>query len=246
MNNLTTKVQLLTLLACLQSIPSLAGFNFHKLVHDLDSHNNKVQFQAKKELHDYEYLEALLKRKLGSGEDLALVMKVIKVIHVKYLLQDLMKDAKKWANVGVYSTINSLEDKENKPLIFKFYEEQIQDVAAGDLFLKDAYVDFYEYNNKQIDFPLVMKFLTDESLDLRVKVAQYFYSVQEKYSVAEINTFSNKALSLGPYQLRLEVLVSLDRLSRKELRKLKINTHLCRKDINEKVKQACKNIRKYF
>lgn len=243
MNNFRLKVGLLSLLLPLSVY---ARFDFYKLAQDLDSHNNKTQFQAKRELHDYEDLEALLKQKLKKNEDMALVMKVIKVIHVKNLLPDLLIDAKAWAQYGVYSTINSLKDKDNLPLINKFYQEQIKNVAPDDVSLKDAYLDFYEYNNKQMDFPLLLSFLQDKSLDLRVKVAQYFYPIKDKYSIKEINQFSNLALTLGPYQLRLEVLQTLGRLPKSEIRKLKIDTSKCRIDLNDKIKEACKNIRKYF
>lgn len=246
MNNFTLFVCLLWLPLSLLSIPAMAGIDFFKLAQELDSHNNKTQFQAKKELRDYENLEALLLQKLKKGENLALVLRVIKVIHVKYLLPELMKDAKALAKYGAYATINSLEDNENKAEIFKFYEDQIKQRTAEDNFLKDAYVDYFEYNNRQIDFPLVLNFLEDPSFDLRVKVAQYFFSVKEKYSQEQVNLFSNKALSLGPYQLRLEVLQSLGRFPKNELRKLKIDTSKCRGDLNDKVKEACKNIRKYF
>lgn len=234
------------LTAFLSSFSAQATFDFYKLAKDLDSHNNKTLFQAKRELHDYEYLEALLKQKLDRGQDLSLVLKVIKVMHVKTLLPDLLKNAKDLAQYGSYDTINSLKDKENLPIIDKFYRERIIEATATENHLKEAYVDFFEYNNKKIEFSLAMEFLDDQSMELRVKTAQYFYPVKDKYTTQEINQFSNKALGLGPYQLRLEVLESLGRMPRAELRKLRIDTSKCRGDLNEKIKKACKNIRKYF
>lgn len=247
MNNFTNKLGFLLLLFLMGfSLRAEAKFNFYKLAQDLDSNNNTILFKAKRQFQDYEYLEALLKQKLARREDLGLVMKVIKVIHVKNLLPELLKSAKGLSSYGSYETINSLKDKENLPIIDNFYHEQIKHAGASDNRLKEAYVDFYEYNNKRIEFPLVLIFLQDQSLDLRVKVAQYFYSAKEKYTVQEVSQFSNKSLGLGPYQLRLEVLESLARLSKGELRKLKIDTSKCRGDLNERVRQACKNIRKYF
>lgn len=246
MNNFATKVLLLLTLLTVVSGPIWASFDFLQLAKDLESHNNKIQFSAKKELREYDDLEALLKQKLDKEEDLATVIKVIRVIHVKTLLGDLIKNAKKWANLGVYSTINTLTDKESRPLVLKFYDEQIKKIGAGDTFLKNGYVDFYEYNNLKVDFNLLMTFLEDDSYDLRVKVAQYFYSVKEKYLIWDVNNFSNKALGLGPYQLRLEVLETLSRLSKSEIRKFKIDTNKCKNDLNEKIKKACKNVRKYL
>lgn len=229
-----------------RSISAEHAPRFLQYVQGLSSESESAQFEAMQGLQKIPDLDSELRDSLNT-RDRSKALKVIRTLNRTALTDAVLTISKKKPETDCLLTLRVLYNPQTSEKIAQFCEDQLTAITistspGGTL----SCLEILAEAKKPLPLKRAEILLNDKSYEVRIATASYAGKMITTGNQEDYLGIISKALTLSPYQLRLEALDVVEKFSSKQTKSIEPSLKACSNDLNSDVQAQCRKLASRF